>query len=392
MSPDRTTIAVLIDALGWKVLERRSFLDDFLPYRRPLRTILGYSSGAIPTILTGLPPSGHGRWNLMRYQPQSSPLRRLAPLTLLPDALADNRLVRKLIKEVGRRYLHMGPQFECSLSPRLLPYFDWVEKRNIYEAGGIEGTRTIFDELAAREIPYRVYSYHYGSDRSLLEQAKDDLESGAARFYFLYLCELDAFLHENIQDSAAVSARLSWYEQQLNKLFQCAEGVDPQTSFAVFSDHGMTPIHRHCDIPSIVGKLSLRMPDDYLAVYDSTMARFWFFRDQACSKIARALKPLNCGHWLGEEDLQKLGIWFPDGSYGEAIFLLDPGCLLTTAGARWLPTGMHGFDPHDAHSDAVFLASHAPQVAPQKIADIHDVLCELAFQEDRHAVEANLTA
>src|ERR1051325_2584848 len=38
---------VLIDALGWEYLERNDFLTDVLPHRNPLRTILGFSSGAI---------------------------------------------------------------------------------------------------------------------------------------------------------------------------------------------------------------------------------------------------------------------------------------------------------------------------------------------------------
>ena len=58
-------IFVLIDALGWRFVEGRDFLNDLLPYRSPLRTVLGFSSGAIPTILTGVPPAVTGHWNLL---------------------------------------------------------------------------------------------------------------------------------------------------------------------------------------------------------------------------------------------------------------------------------------------------------------------------------------
>ena len=51
------SIYVLVDALGWEVVRNRSFLDDVLPDRRWLTTILGYSSGAIPTLLSGRMPS-----------------------------------------------------------------------------------------------------------------------------------------------------------------------------------------------------------------------------------------------------------------------------------------------------------------------------------------------
>ena len=80
---------VLIDALGWQFLKGHEFLSDMLPYRAPLRTVLGFSSGAIPTILTGLPPAQNGHWNLFYYDPEGSPFRWLRHLRFVPDRLLD---------------------------------------------------------------------------------------------------------------------------------------------------------------------------------------------------------------------------------------------------------------------------------------------------------------
>ena len=60
----RLQVVALVDALGWEYIRERQFLDDVLPYRTALQTVLGFSSGAIPTILTGLMPERHGHWNL----------------------------------------------------------------------------------------------------------------------------------------------------------------------------------------------------------------------------------------------------------------------------------------------------------------------------------------
>src|SRR6266568_1135743 len=188
---------VLIDALGWKFLQSREFLSDLLPYRRPLRTVLGFSSGAIPTILTGLPPAQTGHWNLFYYDPQHSPFRWLRHFSFLSNQVLDHRITRRLIKEMGRRFLGLGPLFECCVSPRLLPWFNWVEKRNIYHRGGILGTPSIFDQLAEHEISHRVYSYHHNSDDEILRCAKRDVASGEVEFLFLYLSEMDLFLHHN---------------------------------------------------------------------------------------------------------------------------------------------------------------------------------------------------
>src|SRR5439155_6518704 len=99
----RLQVFVLIDALGWRILEGRDFLSDLLPYRAPLRTVLGFSSGAIPTILTGLPPAAHSHWNLFYYDPDHSPFRWLRHFQFLPDCVLDHRVTCKLLKELGRR-------------------------------------------------------------------------------------------------------------------------------------------------------------------------------------------------------------------------------------------------------------------------------------------------
>ncbi len=180
-------IFVLIDALGWRFVEGRDFLNGLLPYRSPLRTVLGFSSGAIPTILTGVPPAVTGHWNLFYYDPEGSPFRWLKSAQFLPDVILDHRVTRKIIKELGRRVLGMGPLFECSVSPRLLPWFNYVEKKNIYDPGGISGSSSIFDQLTRKGIAHRVYSYHQLSDAEILRQTVNDIQSREASFFFLYL-------------------------------------------------------------------------------------------------------------------------------------------------------------------------------------------------------------
>src|SRR5712692_10846543 len=155
-APRGLSVFVLIDALGWKYLEGREFLKDLLPYRVPLRTVLGFSSGAIPTILTGELPSKTGHWNLFYYDPENSPFQWIRHFRFLPDRMLDNRISRKLIKEVGKRFLGLGQLFDCCVSPRLLPWFNWVEKRNIYDHRGITGAASIFDRLAENGISHRV--------------------------------------------------------------------------------------------------------------------------------------------------------------------------------------------------------------------------------------------
>jgi len=376
---------VLIDALGWRVLDGREFLSDFLPYRVALRTVLGFSSGAIPTILTGVPPAFHGHWNLFFYDPKGSPFGWLRHFRWLPDRVLDNRLTRRLVTEIGRRVLGLGSLFECCVSPRLLPWLDWVEKRNIYGRGAISGVRSIFDELGERRIPYQAYSYHRGSDAEILDQAQRDLKSSDVGFFFLYLSELDLFLHRCREDASSVEQRLKWYAGRLRQLFALARELDPRVNLTVFSDHGMTPVRHTYDLVREIEALRFSMPEDYLVVYDSTMARFWFFTEKARRVIVDRLNVLSCGRVLSDDELRELGVFFPDRRYGETIFLLHPGWLLAQSdfnGRGWMPAGMHGYHPADPDSDAVFLSNHRPAIEVSTIAEVHRLMHHAAINRE----------
>jgi Type I phosphodiesterase / nucleotide pyrophosphatase len=377
----RLHVFVLIDALGWELIKDRPFLNAELPIRMPLKTLLGYSSGAIPTILTGRSPAETGHWNLFYYDPKGSPFKWLRWLSVLPERVLDNRFARKFIKELGRHVLGMGPLFECAVSPQLLPLFNYVEKLNIYDTGGIPGSSSIFDVLSRRRIPYRVYSYHQFSDAEILERAREDIESGNEVFYFLYLCQIDGFLHRNRGEEALVNQRLAWYEQQLRKIYSCALGRDPEATMTIASDHGMTPVHSTYDLVGRIGGLGFEMPTHYLAVYDSTMARYWFFDQAVRGAIITELESTTCGKILSDSELETLGILFPDRRYGEIVFLLDPGWLFARSdfnGGGWNPSGMHGYHPSDANSDAIFLSNRQPRHAMRTIADVYPCLEEAA--------------
>jgi len=379
MIAPRLRLFVLIDALGWRFLEGREFLSDLLPYRQPLRTVLGFSSGAIPTILTGLPPAQNGHWNLFYYDPQGSPYRWLRPFRFLPKQVLDNRMTRKLMKELGRHVLGLGPLFECCVSPRLLPWFNYVERRNIFDRGGISGAQSVFDQLANRGIPYHVYSYHHWTDREILRLARHDLEASEAKFFFLYLSEMDLFLHNHCKDAQKLDRRLRWYTDELKQLFEIALELDRRTSLTVFSDHGMTPVQNHYDIAEEIEALGFQMPDDYLAVYDSTMVRFWFFADRARQETINRLKMLPCGRIVPDNELQQLGVFFADRRYGEVIFLMHPGWLISQSdfnGRGWVPVGMHGYHPEDSYSDAVFLSNQQPTFAVRAVADVYQCMQE----------------
>jgi hypothetical protein len=369
----RLNVFVLIDALGWELIRERPFLGDLLPYRQPLRSLLGFSSGIIPAMLTGLTPAESGMWNLVYYDPQNSPFRWMRTLGSLP-CLFDNRIGRRMLTEVGRRILGMGRNFDVSVPPETLPWFHWTESRNIYARGGIPGHRSIFDQLHERGIAHKIYSYKDSlTDSEILDQAESSIVNGAQDFYFLYLSELDMFLHSHCKEPERIEAKLAWYEGTLARLICAAKQRDTHAAFRIFSDHGMSPVGRHCDLASVVASCGFTSPRDYLAVYDSTMARFWFFSGPARDTIRARLSQLDYARLLPDDELRSLGVYFDDHRYGEDVLLLEAGCIIAESGFNgkgWKPAGMHGYHPDDVYSDAVFLSSE-PTEAP--LATVRDV-------------------
>lgn len=370
------SVFILIDALGWELVRQHRFLEEQLPFRKPLETVFGFSSAAIPSILTGLLPEGHGHWNLFFFSPETSPFRWMRFLRLLPSAWINHRLPRKIVSILGRYASRSNGYFSIYGVPvQFLPYLDICEKKDIYEAGGLAPARSVFDELECRNVPYRVYCYHYYSDREAVCQMRRDLVCRAARFYFLYLAELDAFLHNHVGSTDAVNRELQRYARDVASLFEVATSVDSDVAFYVFSDHGMTPVTEAFDLMAAVRELGWQEPQDYLALYDSTMARFWFFHPACREAIAQRLRSLSCGRILDEPERRRFGLVFPDQRFGELIFAMRPGCVIHPShmgGNRW--RGMHGFDPQHPDSLAVLLARCAPPVPVDHICQLYQLM------------------
>src|SRR5262249_23174923 len=136
----RRRVFLLVDAMGWEVAQRHGAFQELAPHRRPLRTILGYSSGAIPTILSGRLPREHGHWALFpRALRGGSPFAWTALLrVLLPRSWWGRYRVRRMIRAVTRRLAGIRGYFQIYDVPLwLLPRLDYTEKQDLWSAGGL---------------------------------------------------------------------------------------------------------------------------------------------------------------------------------------------------------------------------------------------------------------
>ena len=334
---------IMVDACGWEILRGDPFLQDVAPQRRRLDSVFGYSSTCVPSILSGRWPVEHRNWCYFVYDPKNSPFRSLRMLRWLPTALTSRRIVRRLLTRLLKVHLGFRGYFDLYNIPfRFIHLFDFTEKKSPLQPEGMNRGTNIFDFLVSQKIPYFV------SDPAKTEEENRDelatrLRAGDVDFAFMYWAGLDGLLHRVGNRSPEVPEKLRRYEE---------------IHLYVFSDHGMANCDELLDLKSRIDALPLAMGRDYAVVYDSTMARFWFFNDAARTRITEALREEPKGRIVPDSELREMHALFEDRYFGELIFLVREGVLIVPSHMGERPIrAMHGYHPTDPHSYASLLTN-----------------------------------
>jgi hypothetical protein len=351
-------VVVLVDALGWRLAGHDPAFAPVLAERRPLATVLGFSSGALPTAFTGRPAREHGRWLMYRRAAGDGVFRGFEMLRFLPARLRRSwRLSRWLTALVARRGVH--GYFDLYEVPRdELAAFDLAERDDIFAPGGLPG-ESLWDTLERRGVRWRGWNWRTPETQSRAE-ALACLERGDEDFLFVYSAQLDAQLHHEGTRGAGVRRVLEGWSAWFASAQAAARRGGREAWLYLCSDHGMVDVTGTVDLMARVDALPWRRGRDYVAFYDSTMARFWWRRPEAREAIRAALAAEPAGTWLTPETLAREGADFADHRYGEDIFLLAPGVLLVPSFMGRAPVAaMHGYDPAHADMPGV-LASNRP--------------------------------
>lgn len=349
---------IMIDACGWEILKQNPFAQTFAPTRKRLDSVFGYSSTCVPSILSGRWPVEHRNWCYFVYDPKNSPFRSLRPLRWLPPAITSRRIFRRWLTKFVRVQLKFRGYFDLYNIPfRYIHLFDFTEKKSPLQPGGMNRGPNIFDYLTQHRIPYFV------TDTTRSEEANRDAliaDIAAERidFAFQYWAGLDGLLHRVGNQSPEISAKLQVYQQWIEQILEVARKHYSDIHLYVFSDHGMANCDRLIDLKARIDALPLRMEHDYAVVYDSTLARFWFFNDQARSLITAELQRVPEGRIMPDDELERLHARFEDRYFGELIFLVQEGVLIVPSHMGERPIrAMHGYHPSDPQSYASLLTN-----------------------------------
>lgn len=365
-------VAILIDALGWEIKEHFGFCSDLLPNAAALDTVLGYSSAAIPSLLSGELPQRHGAWSMYKLAPHSSPFSFLRFLPPLPDSL-ERRARTVARKIIERRNLIQGYYDLYDIPLHLLKFFDVATRKDPYLPGSMP-IESLFDALARRGISYRLWNYRTPEE----ENMRDLLAAMEAedQVLFFYTAELDALMHRWGIFHERVGRKLEQYRDFIERIFETGTQAGFDVNVDVFSDHGMIDVSEVVDLWGAVTRKGYRIGRDYMAFYDSTMARFWC-DDDVGAEISELLGGSGWGRMLTRKELIRLGCYFEDGAYGKHIFLMSPGRMIVPSFMGTYPVAaMHGYDPADSFSKGCMLSSRKDGRTPDSILGVKAYLLD----------------
>lgn len=371
------------DAFSWKYQEELDFMSDFWPERRPLRTILGYSSTILPVLVSGRRPAETGIWTeYYRADRTQTPLARL--VIRVPPLLAIVNLARLVLFRFARKAGHPAAH-----KLRIPLQFAHRFVRHDMDYRRFPPTQLpvpTLDELtreAGLGFSFRYLKESYDL-KAEVQTLTEDLRNSDV--FFIYDPSVDGHGHALGADSEALSPDIERVESFVRQAYSSAVELDDDVTVLLFSDHGMTNVDAGYDIFSQLKRWKL--DKDYLVFVDSTLARFWFtspeIRNAIMSKLSSA--PAT---WLTDEHKVRYGINFSDTRYGEEVLVIDEGKVfhpsyIAPGGLKtktYPDAATHGYLPEVASAFGVYFrrgrGADSERTGPMPAEDIFSVVREL---------------
>ncbi len=328
------TLILWIDAVSKKFVEGMPFLNDLSKKYGigELKQSFGYLSIS-GSFFTGMHPDKHGEFVLFKRGKRE----RDTILKLLPKQLKPYYFNLK-------RFLN-GKDF-------FAPFIDKdnfiVSRDKNYHHPNSLRVKSIFDYLRENNIKflYSQWPLLVDNKKTKLILTKNSDRSRTDKFlkllkkdyslYFIHLWDMDKYGHEYGTNDPEYFIGLKKQDELIRKIV--GKFDLNKDNIILWSDHGMVNIRKYVNLKDKLPK------GNYDFFLDSTMARFWFYDEESKNKIINLLKTVEGGHILTNEEKSKFKINFKNNKYGDEIFLMDPGILISPNFFQEHAKGMHGYD------------------------------------------------
>ena len=318
-------------------------------YRPPLAfTGIGVS------ILTGVNPLKHRIWTEFIYEPNRSPYKwtaTMAKLAKFVDVTTDHAGDKAKLARIGTAHLIFKLSNHISHSTytpiahmvplSILPFFNVTISKDIFQEDFLP-FMTLPEIMKRFLIPFRILSESRMKDPQIIEEAfrinRND------RLSIIQLGHLDHVGHTCGPNSGSISEALSKMDNLICAMVKKYEEFFNLDIF-IFSDHGMVNVKRTVDPLRDLRNAKIKT-NEYLAFFDSTLARFWAFTKNAEERLLTHLGETCGGKILSREDYKQYQIP-SERRYGDIIWLAEPGTLILPnyyQGSS-MNFGMHGYSP-----------------------------------------------
>ncbi|MDD5698609.1 MAG: hypothetical protein PHH77_08325 [Victivallaceae bacterium] len=353
-------VFIYLTGPGWNILREHGFLADSCQYQFPVTSQLGCSHAALSTTLTGQEPDKHGHFSGYYFKRSNTLAQTL------------QRLYTKLR---GKPSGYVG---KYSIPLRNLNAFlqtnHWEENLS---PGGFAPLTSIIDLVHEKKLAYSIVNTARGSPIPALKDLRGKLEKNLVEFAFIQVDELDALLHHSPDNFRKINRKLRHYERQIRQIITTGKAAGGDFNLTILSGHGMTPAPQRINIKKKIDALGMDYGNDYYAVYDPTMARFWFKNNFTRSIILDKLRVLRHCRVLSSREKKDFGIDFPDHRYGETIALVDPGFQISPNDVLARPVAaMHGYDPDHPDSLGACLSTRPVNPSPGHVKDFFTIMAD----------------
>jgi hypothetical protein len=371
-------IAVFFDALGDELYcrVRPPFLTSVEAEggTRALEPSLGFCE--YTAAFTGQHPSASGHLALYRFRRNSRAfgwLRWLGPARELVPRRVIDAVAARLEPDVELRGTSHIPR-------RVLAEVEVVEVRRSFWTRDSEAPNiTRYADRRGLRVARVAGPSFWGSGTENLAHVVAKLRAGTD-FVVVHVPDLDALAHRFGMEDHRVSERLLELDCTLGALVGDVRRGGRRCDVVAFGDHGMVSVRGRVATRPLLDALDSDIARGACTVFlDSTMARVRVWSADVAPTVRDALRRLPHGRVLSESQLRAWGAWFEDRSYGDEIFLADPGYVLHPNYFQGDAdvAGMHGYAPGTERNrgrlvSSIPIPAMLPAVVP--LRSVHRIL------------------
>ena len=359
---DSTHVFIYLTGPGWHILKKHGFLVDYCQHQFPVESQLGCSHAVLLSALTGESPDEHGHFSscyLKKSKTVLETVRRFCGKCIGRESGYSGKYsipIRNLNCFVQSDYY--AKDLLSGNSCPLINIIDLIHKKNLaHFIVNVDSPIQVFNKLCQR------------------------LKDKSVDFAFIQIDEMDNLLHYHPRDFQKIDRKLRHYEKQIRKVITAGNANCSNFNLTVFSGHGMTLAPQTINIEEKINSLGMTYGSDYHAVYDPTMAFFWYKTKFARSIILDKLYEFRHCKVLSGKNKKDFGINFSDRRYGETIALVEPGFQISPNDVFQKPLpGMHGYRPNHPDSLGACLSTRSISPSPNHVKDFFNIMTDFVAQ------------